>query len=236
MHRLGFVEDDYEWLSQQLSENSDIHVSTIFSHLVGADEGVHNNFSHQQYERFVKGASLIENTLGYKVTKHILNSAGIVRFPAFKLDMVRLGIGLYGIEATGQQQDLLQAAGTLKTVISQIKYLAAGETVGYSRRGLIDHDSAIATLAIGYADGYDRGLGNGIGEVWVNGTLCPTIGNVCMDMTMIDVTNARAEEGDEVIIFGKEIPITDLAKRITTIPYELLTGIGERVKRVFYKE
>lgn len=236
MHRLGFVEDDYEWLLQQLTENPDIHVSTIFSHLVGADEGVHNNFSHQQYERFVKGSSLIENTLGYKVTKHILNSAGIVRFPEFKLDMVRLGIGLYGVEATGQQQHFLQSAGTLKTVISQIKYLSAGETVGYSRRGLIDHDSAIATLAIGYADGYDRGLGNGIGEVWVNGTLCPTIGNVCMDMTMIDVTNAQAEEGDEVIVFGKEIPITDLAKRINTIPYELLTGIGERVKRIFFKE
>ena len=236
MHRLGFVEDDYEWLSQQLTENPDIHVSTIFSHLVGADEGVHNHFSHQQYERFIKGASRIENTLGYKITRHILNSAGIIRFPEFKLDMVRLGIGLYGVEATSQQQPFLQAAGTLKTVISQIKYLAAGETVGYSRRGLINHDSAIATLAIGYADGYDRGLGNGVGEVWVNGTLCPTIGNICMDMTMIDVTNAQAAEGDEVIIFGAEIPIIDLAKRINTIPYELLTGIGERVKRVFFKE
>jgi alanine racemase len=236
MHRLGFVEDDYEWLLAQLKENPEIHVSTIFSHLVGADEGVHNGFSHQQYERFIKGASLIENTLGYNCTKHILNSAGIVRFPEFKLDMVRLGIGLYGVEATGQQQKFLQPAGTLKTVISQIKYLAAGETVGYSRRGQVDHDSAIATLAIGYADGYDRGLGNGVGEVWVNGILCPTIGNICMDMTMVDITQAQAEEGDEVIIFGKEMPITNLAKRISTIPYELLTGIGERVKRVFFKE
>ena len=236
MHRLGFVEDDYPWLSAQLSENPAIQVSTIFSHLVGADEGVHNQFSHLQYERFIKGAALIEETLGYKVTRHILNSAGIVRFPDFKLDMVRLGIGLYGVEATGQQQKFLQSVGTLKTVVSQIKYLAAGETVGYSRRGHIDHNSAIATLAIGYADGFDRGLGNGVGHVFVNGTLCPTIGNVCMDMTMIDVTNAEVEEGDEVIVFGKEVPITDLAKSIGTIPYELLTGIGERVKRVFFKE
>lgn len=236
MHRLGFVEDDYEWLTQQLIANPSIRVSTIFSHLVGADEGVHNSFSQLQYERFINGSTLIQDVLGYKITRHILNSAGIVRFPEFKLDMVRLGIGLYGVEATGQQQKFLQSVGTLKTVISQIKYLAAGETVGYSRRGHIEHDSAIATLAIGYADGFDRGLGNGVGHVWVNGTLCPTIGNVCMDMTMIDVTNAVAEEGDEVIIFGKEVMITELAARIGTIPYELLTGIGERVKRIFFKE
>jgi len=236
MHRLGFVEDDYEWLCQQLSANPYIKVSTIFSHLVGADEGIHNHFSNLQYERFIQGASKIEETLGYKATKHILNSAGIVRFPDFKLDMVRLGIGLYGVEATGQEQHFLQSVGTLKTVVSQIKYLAAGETVGYSRRGIVDHDSAIATLAIGYADGYDRGLGNGVGQVYVNGTLCPTIGNVCMDMTMVDVTNAEVEEGDEVIIFGSQLPITGLAERIGTIPYELLTGIGERVKRIFFKE
>jgi len=174
--------------------------------------------------------------LGYTTIKHILNSAGIVRFPDYKLDMVRLGIGLYGVEATGQEQAALQSVGTLKTVVSQIKYLAAGETVGYSRRGQLDHDAAIATLAIGYADGYDRGLGNGAGKVWVNGTLCPTIGNICMDMTMIDVTGANVDEGDEVIIFGKEMPILELSKQINTIPYEILTGIGDRVKRVFYKE
>jgi alanine racemase len=236
MHRLGFVEDDYEWLIQQLIDNPSIRVSTIFSHLVGADEGVHNDFSQLQYERFIEGSNLIQEVLGYKISRHILNSAGIVRFPEFKLDMVRLGIGLYGVEATGQQQKFLQTVGTLKTVISQIKYLAAGETVGYSRRGHIKHDSAIATIALGYADGFDRGFGNGVGHVWINGKMCPTIGNVCMDMTMIDVTNAVAEEGDEVIVFGKEIMITDLAARIGTIPYELLTGIGERVKRVFYKE
>jgi alanine racemase len=236
MHRLGFVADDIEWLCEKLKENPKIKVATMFSHLVGADEGVHNAFSHQQYSLFSKGAAQLESALGHQVIKHILNSAGIVRFPDHKLDMVRLGIGLYGVEATGQDQNALQPAGTLKTVISQIKYLTSGETVGYSRKGRIEHDSAIATLAIGYADGFDRRLGNGIGQVWINGTLCPTIGNICMDMTMVDVTNANAEEGDEAIIFGKHLPIVDLAKKINTIPYELLTGIGDRVKRVFYKE
>ncbi|KQS33619.1 bifunctional UDP-N-acetylmuramoyl-tripeptide:D-alanyl-D-alanine ligase/alanine racemase [Dyadobacter sp. Leaf189] len=236
MHRLGFVADDLDWLMQKLGEHPEIKVASIFSHLVGADEGVHNEFSKQQYAQFIEGASLLENTLGYNVLKHILNSAGIVRFPEYKLDMVRLGIGLYGVEATGQEQSALQHSGTLKTVISQIKYLTTGETVGYSRKGQIRHNSAIATLAIGYADGYDRRLGNGVGQVWVNGTLCPTIGNICMDMTMVDVTEANAEEGDEVIVFGRQVPIIDLAKKINTIPYEILTGIGDRVKRVFFKE
>ncbi|WP_221395151.1 bifunctional UDP-N-acetylmuramoyl-tripeptide:D-alanyl-D-alanine ligase/alanine racemase [Dyadobacter sp. NIV53] len=236
MHRLGFTENDYEWLHQQLKENPGVKISTIFTHLVGADEGVHNDFSKQQYQRFIEGASQIEKTIGYTTVKHILNSAGIVRFPEYKMDMVRLGIGLYGVEATNREQSALQTVGTLKTIISQIKYLSAGETVGYSRKGQITHDSAIATLAIGYADGYDRRLGNGVGKFMVNGQLCPTIGNICMDMTMIDVTGAIAEEGNEVIVFGKEVPITDLAKNMGTIPYEILTGIGERVKRVFYKE
>lgn len=236
MHRLGFVESDYEWLVQQLKENPGVRIASIFSHLVGADEGEHNSFSKQQYQRFIEGSSAIEKAIGYQVIKHILNSAGIIRFPEYKMDMVRLGIGLYGVEATSQEQSALQSVGTLKTIVSQVKYLSAGETVGYSRRGQIMHDSAIATLAIGYADGYDRGLGNGIGKIFVNGQLCPTIGNICMDMTMIDVTGTTVDEGDEVIVFGKEMPITELAKSIGTIPYEVLTGIGERVKRVFYKE
>ncbi|TDE16411.1 bifunctional UDP-N-acetylmuramoyl-tripeptide:D-alanyl-D-alanine ligase/alanine racemase [Dyadobacter psychrotolerans] len=236
MHRLGFVESDYEWLLDQLTQNPGVRISSVFSHLVGADEGEHNAFSKEQYRRFIEGVSQIEQAIGYPVIKHILNSAGIVRFPEYRLDMVRLGIGMYGVEATNREQDSLQSVGTLKTIVSQIKYLSAGETVGYSRKGQITHDSAIATLAIGYADGYDRGLGNGVGKISVNGKLCPTIGNICMDMTMIDVTDAEVEEGDEVIVFGKEVPITDLAKSIGTIPYEVLTGIGERVKRVFYKE
>jgi alanine racemase len=236
MHRLGFTAADYDWLTEQLISNPAMKVASIFTHLVGADEGKHNRFSRDQFARFQEGAQRIENALGYTTIKHILNSAGIVRFPEYKLDMVRLGIGLYGVEATGQEQQFLQTVGTLKTVVSQIKYLSAGETVGYSRKGQIEHDSAIATLAIGYADGYDRGFGNGIGHVSINGTRCPTIGNICMDMTMVDVTGIKVEEGDEVVVFGKEIAITDLAESIGTIPYEILTGIGERVKRIFFKE
>jgi alanine racemase len=236
MHRLGFTAADYDWLTTQLVNNPALKVASIFTHLVGADEGKHNRFSRDQFTRFVEGAQRIEQTLGYTVIKHILNSAGIVRFPEYKMDMVRLGIGLYGVEATGQEQQFLQTVGTLKTVVSQLKYLSAGETVGYSRKGQVEHDSAIATLAIGYADGYDRGFGNGIGQVSINGTLCPTIGNICMDMTMVDVTGVQVEEGDEVIVFGKEVAITHLADSIGTIPYEILTGIGERVKRIFYKE
>lgn len=236
MHRLGFVEEDYPWLCEQLEHHPAIKVRSVFSHLAGADEGELNSFSKQQYNQFMVGATLIEETLGYPVIKHILNSAGIVRFPDYKLDMVRLGIGLYGVESTGQEQRYLQTVGTLKTTISQIKNLKAGETVGYSRKGIISHDSRIGTIALGYADGYDRGLGNGIGQVSINGTLCPTVGNVCMDMTMIDLTNAKAEEGDEVIVFGEEVPISAIAQRIGTIPYEILTGVSERVKRVFFTE
>jgi Alr-MurF fusion protein len=236
MNRLGFTPDMLPWLLNELTASPAIKVASIFSHLVGADEGEHNAFSRIQYERFIEGATLIEAKLGYSVTKHILNSAGIIRFPEYKLDMVRLGIGLYGIEAARHEQRLLQTVGTLRTTVSQIKYLNAGETVGYGRKGQLESNAAIATLAIGYADGYDRGFGNGVGKVWVNGVLCPTIGNICMDMTMIDVTSALVAEGDEVIMFGKEISLSDLAASIGTIPYELLTGIGERVKRVFFKE
>ncbi|GAB2796795.1 bifunctional UDP-N-acetylmuramoyl-tripeptide:D-alanyl-D-alanine ligase/alanine racemase [Rhabdobacter roseus] len=236
MHRLGFVPTDYSWLIGQLSSPSAPRVASAFSHLAGADEGEHNAFSRLQYQRFLEGTQLIEQALGYPVIKHILNSAGIVRFPEHRLDLVRLGIGLYGVEATGTEQRFLQNVGTLKTVISQIKQVPAGETIGYSRRGRLERDSVIGTLAIGYADGYDRRLGNGTGQVWVNGTLCPTVGNVCMDMTMVDLTGATAQEGDEVVVFGPQVPITDMAQRLQTIPYELLTGLSERVKRVFFKE
>jgi Alr-MurF fusion protein len=236
MHRLGFVEDDYEWLHEQLAEHPQLRVHSVFSHLVGADEGDLNAFSRQQYDRFVRGATQLEQAVGYPLIKHLLNSAGIVRFPEYRLDMVRLGIGLYGLEASGQEQRHLQTVGTLKTTISQIKHVKAGETVGYGRRGVLTRDTVVGTLALGYADGYDRGFGNGIGRVWVGGTLCPTLGNVCMDMTMVDLTGTTAAEGDEVTVFGAEVPITDLAARIGTIPYEILTGVGERVKRVFFKE
>lgn len=236
MHRLGFLEEEMASVAQFIRQHPSMHVATVFSHLVGSDDAQFNSFSKQQYETFLRCTDLLETELGYRPTRHLLNSAGIVRFPDYRLDMVRLGIGLYGVEASGIDQSALQTVGTLRSVISQIKTVRAGESVGYSRRGVLDHDARIATIAIGYADGFDRRLGNGRGEVWVNGTRCPTVGNVCMDMTMIDVTKAQASEGDEVTIFGIELPITELAKQMETIPYEILTGISERVKRIFFKE
>ncbi len=237
MHRLGFVESDLPMLISKLQSNPYLKVASIFSHLVGADEAQHNDFSKLQYERFTDWANQIETAVGYKPIRHILNSAGIVRFPEYALDMVRLGIGLYGVEVNKQAQDKLRQVGTLKTVISQIKYLKKDETVGYGRTGTIDHDTTIATIAIGYADGYDRRFGNGIGLLLVNGVLCPTVGKICMDMTMIDVSAvADVREGSDVVVFGEDLPITTLAHNIGTIPYEILTGVGERVKRVFFKE
>jgi alanine racemase len=236
MHRLGFLEDEIPTVVEYLKGYPQLRVATVFSHLVGADDAQFNGFSMQQYDTFLRATAVLETGLGYKPIRHLLNSAGIVRFPDYKLDMVRLGIGLYGVESSQIEKDAVRSVGTLHTVISQIKTVPAGESVGYSRRGVLDHNARIATLAIGYADGFDRRLGNGIGSVWVNGTRCPTVGNICMDMTMIDVTNASAAEGDDVIIFGNEIRITELAQQIGTIPYEILTGVSERVKRVFYKE
>lgn len=236
MHRLGFRLDELAAVGEYLKQRPHLPVASVFSHLVGADDAQFNAYSREQFEQFRQGTDWLHSALGYQPLRHLLNSAGIVRFPEFKLDMVRLGIGLYGVEATQQEQRSLRPVGSLKTVISQIKSLKAGETVGYSRKGVLSHDARIATLAIGYADGYDRRLGNGVGQVLVNGTLCPTVGSVCMDMTMIDVTDAIADEGDEVLVFGPELSILDVARRIGTIPYELLTGVSERVKRVFFKE
>lgn len=237
MHRLGFEAQDIEQLVDLLKQNPTIKIASIFSHLVGADESEHNAFSKTQIERFEQMSKQIIDALdGQKPLRHICNSAGIIRFPEAKFDMVRLGIGLYGVEVTNSEQKELQTVGTLKTVISQIKFLKAGETIGYSRKGVLEKDSKIATIAIGYADGFDRGFSKGVGKVLVNGVACPVVGNVCMDMTMIDVSETDCQEGDEVVIFGKDLSIKDLAASIGTISYEILTGVSERVKRVFYKE
>jgi Alr-MurF fusion protein len=236
MHRLGFLDEDIKDLIEKVSQNPNLQIKSVFTHLVGADEVVHTEFSQFQYQKFIENYEKIATVCSQKPIRHILNSAGIVRFPDYKLDMVRLGIGLYGIEANQYEQAALKEVGTLKTVISQIKYLKNTETVGYGRKGQLQTDKTIATVAIGYADGYDRRFGNGVGQMRVNGVLCPVIGNVCMDMTMIDITNASAAEGDEVIVFGNELSVSQLATQINTIPYEILTGVSERVKRVFFKE
>jgi Alr-MurF fusion protein len=237
MHRLGFDENDISELISILLKHANLKVASIFSHLAGADEAQHDSFSAQQVEKFLRGAHAITEKVGYKPLYHILNSPGILRLPKFQLDMVRLGIGLYGVDPTSEKFDALKPVATLKTIISQIKKIRKGETIGYGRRGTADHDMAIGTIAIGYADGFSRAFSRGIGKVLIQGKEVPVIGNVCMDMTMVDLsTITDPNEGDEVIIFGKEYPIQKVAESINTIPYEILTNTSERVKRVFTAE
>ncbi len=249
MHRLGFESQDIPRLVALLQASPQLKIASIFTHLAGADSEEFNDFSLHQLRLFSQLAEQIEQALGYEVVYHACNSAGIVRFQALLNgtaieqgisprigDMVRLGIGLYGVEANGQRQDQLRPIGRLKTIISQIKHVQQGETIGYSRKGKAMKDTQIATIAIGYADGFNRLFSNGKGKVLINKQLAPIIGNVCMDMCMVDITGIDAQEGDEVIIFGKELPIADLAVSIGTIPYEILTAVSERVKRVFLSE
>ncbi|QHT69807.1 bifunctional UDP-N-acetylmuramoyl-tripeptide:D-alanyl-D-alanine ligase/alanine racemase [Rhodocytophaga rosea] len=234
MHRLGFETKDLPDLIHLLQQTDKIKVTTVLSHLSAADEAKFDDFTRQQIQAFESMSESIAAVLGYMPIRHILNSAGITRFTKQQLDMVRLGIGLYGVAASASDHLGLQTVGTLKTTISQIKQVKAGETVGYSRRGKIEKDSTIATIAIGYADGFDRRLGNGVGKVWIHGKPASIVGSVCMDMTMVDITGIEATEGDEVIIFGPQHSITEIAASIGTIPYEILTGISERVKRIFF--
>ncbi|MBF9255280.1 bifunctional UDP-N-acetylmuramoyl-tripeptide:D-alanyl-D-alanine ligase/alanine racemase [Pontibacter sp. 172403-2] len=236
MHRLGFVREDFDTLFSLLQQYPQVQVVSAFSHLAGADEALHNDFSQQQIATFTSMAADVETRLGYSVTKHILNSAGIVRFPEHQLDMVRLGIGLYGVEATGAEQEALRPVSTLKTTVSQVKSIKQGDTIGYSRKGIADAAKTIATIAIGYADGYDRRFSNGVGHVLIDGQRCHVIGNVCMDMCMVDVTGLEVKAGDEVVVFGPQLTLLELAQSIGTIPYELLTNVSTRVKRVFYAE
>ncbi|MBD2723672.1 bifunctional UDP-N-acetylmuramoyl-tripeptide:D-alanyl-D-alanine ligase/alanine racemase [Hymenobacter armeniacus] len=239
MRRLGFDEADLPALTARLREHAaHLSVASAMTHLAAADEAVHDDFTQQQLAAFRRMAAAVEEALGYAVLKHALNSAGILRFPEAHFDMVRLGIGLYGVDASGRDTDALRSVSQLRTTISQIKTLPAGHTVGYGRRGTAaDADRRIATLAIGYADGYDRRFGNGAGMVLIRGQRAPLVGSVCMDMCMVDVTHiAEARAGDVALVFGEGLPLPELAGRISTIPYELLTNVSERVKRVFVSE
>jgi alanine racemase len=236
MHRLGFSYDKIEALITLLLERPNMKVASIFSHLAAADEEGHDEFTRRQGKSFREMADLISQRLGYRPLYHILNSSGILRFADLQFDMVRLGIGLYGIDPTGGGAGGLKPVATLKTIISQIKHIAKGESVGYGRKGHAEKPLTTATIAIGYADGFSRAFSRGVGKVVINGKLAPVIGNVCMDMTMVDITDIPAIEGDEVIIFGKEQPIQQLADSIGTIPYEILTSTSERVKRIFVAE
>lgn len=236
MHRLGFSEGDIEELVKLLRQHTNISVASIFSHLAGADEAQHDDYSAEQATLFQRCADMLSKGLGYKPIYHLLNSPGILRLPKFQFDMVRLGIGLYGIDPTIEKNKNLKPVATLKTKVSQVHTLHKGQTVGYGRHGKVTADQQIATIAIGYADGFSRAFGKGVGKVLIKGRLVPVMGNVCMDMTMVDATGVEVKEGDEVIVFGEGLPIEQVAESIHTIPYEILTNTSERVKRVFVAE
>ncbi|MFN7261497.1 MAG: alanine racemase, partial [Cyclobacteriaceae bacterium] len=236
MHRLGFDEGDLPEIIAILKSHPPISIASVYSHLAGADEDAHDGFSQEQFDRFQRFYKTLTDSLGIKPLRHILNSPGILRFPDFQMEMVRLGIGLYGVNPTEGKVDQLQPVATLKTIVSQIKKIGKGETIGYGRKGKAENDMSLATIAIGYADGFSRGFSKGKGVVSIRGKKAPVVGNVCMDMTMVDVTNIDVQEGDEVIVFGAGNPIQEVATSINTIPYEILTNTSERVKRVFFAE
>ena len=236
MKRLGFEESELDMLLFKLKNNPWLKVKSVFTHLTSTDDVKDDEFTYSQVVLYNSMVAKIESELGYKFLKHILNSAGVERFPNFSFDLVRLGIGLYGFCTGNALKGKLLNVISLKTVISQIKTVPANETVGYNRKGVLKRDSLIATIPIGYADGLDRKLSNGGGVFNVNGVLTPTVGNVCMDMCMIDVTDANAHEGDEVIIFDSVEEVLKQSETIGTIPYEILTGISRRVKRIYYHE
>ncbi len=233
MHRLGFLENEIDELIQHLKK-SNFKIQSIFSHLAASEEPEHDDFSKQQYELYNKISGKIINEFDYHIIRHILNSSGIERFPEMQLEMVRLGIGLYGVSLTNK--DKLQNISTLKTRISQIKELDKKETVGYNRKGKLKARSRIGIIPVGYADGLNRKTGNGNWKMLVNNNYVPILGNICMDMCMLDLTKTSAKEGDEVEIFGDQNTIVQMAKCIDTIPYEVLTNISQRVKRVYFKD
>lgn len=236
MHRLGFDPADLPEVIELLQQNPNVRVASIFSHLAAADDSGEDEFSIEQAKMFKTSAAQLFEGLGYKPLLHLLNSSGILRLPDLQFDMVRLGVGLYGIDPTSQSNYNLKPVPTLRTIVSQIKNIKAGETIGYGRRGKAEQPMKLATIAIGYADGFSRAFSRGVGSVLINGKRASIVGNVCMDMTMIDVSEIDVSEGDEVIIFGQELPIQELADKIGTIPYELLTSVSERVKRVFVSD
>lgn len=236
MMRLGFFPEEIEELGQQLAAFKKIRIASVFSHLAAADSDQHLDFSKHQIQRFETAAQLLREKTGQTFLKHLLNSAGILRFPEATFDMVRLGIGLYGVEVNSWFQDHLEPVSSLRTSISQVKDVKPGDSIGYNRKGKMEAGGKIAVIAIGYADGFRREFSNGHARVWIKGMACPTIGNVCMDMTMVDVSHVACEEGDEVVIFEKIQDLVSLANAAHTIPYEILTGVGQRVKRIFYRQ
>jgi len=234
MHRLGFTEDELPELLNLLQRLNNLELKSIFSHLAASEDSNLDNFTQLQTRRFESMSQTITAKLPYRVMRHLLNSAGIERFPEAQFDMVRLGIGLYGYSQCNA--DKLVNVSTLKTNISQIKEVSQHETVGYGLKGKLGRNSLIATVPIGYADGFDRRLGNRRGKMLVKNTLCEVVGNVCMDMCMLDVTDIQAVQGDEVIVFGDSYPIFKIAQLLDTIPYEVMTSMSGRIKNVYVME
>jgi len=236
MHRLGFEEKDLSELIAKLKHNKSVEVKSILSHLAASEDMTHIDFTLSQIKLFEKVSSHLMTQLTIKPIRHILNTSGISNFPQAQYNMVRLGIGLYGVANDEDEQKYLENVGTLKSIISQIRTIQAGESVGYSRRFIATKPTKVATIPIGYADGISRKLGNGVGYVMIKNKKAQIIGSVCMDMMMTDVTDIDCKEGNEVIIFGKDPTIQFMATQLGTISYEIMTGISQRVKRIFYRE
>ncbi|MBQ3363366.1 MAG: bifunctional UDP-N-acetylmuramoyl-tripeptide:D-alanyl-D-alanine ligase/alanine racemase [Muribaculaceae bacterium] len=237
MHRLGFTREQLPELIEFLKGQDIITPASVFSHLSVADDTTQDDYTRGQFDYFDQCCEMLQQSFDHYIMRHILNTSGIVRFPDKQYDMVRIGIGLYGIRTLFDgSEDALKPVSALRSIIISIKDWPAGTTVGYGRRGVLQRDSRIATITIGYADGFDRHFGNGAVSMWVNGKLCPTVGTVCMDAVMIDVTDVPCKVGDTVEIFGEHVPVENLSDARGTIPYEILTSVSPRVKRVYYRE
>ena len=233
MHRLGFYQEDMPWLIARLKAHKAVRVQSVFSHLAGSDEAQFDAFTKEQIHYFDACAETLKKGLNTPILKHICNSAGIERFTKYQFDMCRLGIGMYGFSFNGAQ---LRNVCTLKTTILSVKTVKAGETIGYGRHTRLEEDRVIAVIPIGYADGFDRRFSNYGGEVLVRGKRCPVVGNVCMDQAMIDVTEADARPGDIAEVFGDKMPLQELADKLGTITYEILTSVSRRVQRIYFYE
>ena len=236
MHRLGFEEENIQELSQILKGNESVQVKSILSHMATSDDMKHDAFSKSQIALFEKLSSQLQTSLNIKPIRHILNTSGITNYPEAQYDMVRLGIGLYGISNDYEEQKELENVGTLKSIISQIRTIDKGESVGYGRRFIAEKETIIATIPIGYADGIRRSWGQGVGYVVINNKQAKIVGSICMDMLMVNVTDIDCKEGQTVIVFGENPTVSFMAKQLNTIPYEILTSISQRVKRVFFRE
>ena len=235
MHRLGFNPDkDMDELINRLKHQTAVIPRSVFSHFVGSDSDDFDNFSRMQFEKFDRASRQLQAAFDHKILRHMDNSAGIEHFPERQLDMCRLGLGLYGVDP--RDNHMLNTVSTLKTTILQLRHVPKDETVGYSRKGILTRDSVIAAIPIGYADGLNRHLGRGACYCLVNGQKAPYVGNICMDVAMIDVTDINCQEGDMVEIFGEHLPVTVLSDALDTIPYEVLTAVSSRVKKVYYQE